>query len=220
MKIAGGAMMGYDALKQFGKGGVQGALGGAQDLLGIAAMIPGPVGMVAGAASMALGLVKSFMGDPRAKYKKEIEKRLKEAKYNEPETISETLNTSGQRVDFDFLGQVREGGMITSGPLSTLTDVAYQNLLRANQGQHNSATPLNGQLGVLGGIRYSDLNPTSNSSGGNVSLPGNPVNLAINVSTMDSRSFNDNSHLIANAMRQQLLLNHPISNDIRQIAGA
>ncbi len=149
-----------------------------------------------------------------------MEERLKNAKYNEPSEIERTINTSGQNVDFDFLGRVREGGMVQSGPLSSLSDVSYQNLLAANQGKQRSASPMPGNEGLMGGIRFSDTTSTSNPSGGNTATPGSPVSLHVNVNTMDARSFNDNSGRIADAMRQQLLLNHPISNDIRQISGA
>jgi HAD superfamily, subfamily IIIB (Acid phosphatase)/Transglycosylase SLT domain len=229
-----------DALHQFGKGGAQGALGGAADILQIASMIPGPIGMVAGAAATTLQMIKMFMGDPRAAFQKAQEKRLKQMKYNDPDAIDQTMNTAGQLVDFNMLGQVRTGGLVESGPLTSLTDVEMQSMLNANKGRGQSVAPIPGEYGNLGYVNPSNavyngsnyLAPSQNyiqytdttqavktsqqASSSSNSGPGQTVQ--INVSTMDSRSFNDNSDKIANALRGQLMLNHPITNDIRQLS--
>lgn len=193
MQIAGGAALAYDAFKSFKRGGAQGAVSGAQDILGIASMIPGPQQPFVMAGAMALGFVKSLMGDPRAKYKKMLEDELKKSKFSEADSQERTMNTSGQFIDFDFLGRPREGARPITGPTGSLTDVQYNQMLQTNRGlSGSSATP-----GAL-----------------------NQLAINVNVSTMDSRSFMDNGGKIADSLRQQLIINHPIGNEIRQIAGA
>ncbi len=219
VKGAAAAGLGIDAYQQFKKGGAQGIMGGASDVLAAASLIPGPQQPFLAAAAAALQIGKMFFGDPRQKYKKKLEEQLKQLRFNEADVQERTLNTRGQNVDFDFLGRPRAGALPTSGPMAHFTEQEYKYLTNANAGRSTSVSPRY-YYNNDGRIPYSASVAAQVKQLGQAPVRGNPVQLNINVSTMDSRSFLDNSSKIAEALRRQLLLNHPVSQEIRQIAYA
>lgn len=171
MRGVGGAVMGYEAYKQFSSGqGASGILKGAGATAGmVGAILPmlskslnflGPAGMIAGTA---LSLIGSLFGNNREKRRKQIEEDLKASQYTDANTIEYTRDIHGRDVDFDYMGRVRTGALPNSGP-STYPQVT------------------------------------------------------VKVDAMDSKSFMDRSGDIANALRHQLVLNHPVSNEIKQTA--
>lgn len=180
---AAAAAAGFGAYSGFKSGGAQGALMGSGSLLGGAGAIMGLAGMTGPAApivagvGLALGLVSSLLGDPKQRRSHQIEQELKYNQFLAPVAINASMTTGGTYADFDRFGGTRGSSL---SPFPTVEQGFFDY-------RHNITVP--GRV--------------DSSFGGSGGPPAPQV--VVNVNAIDSKSFNDNSHLVADAVQHALM---------------
>jgi len=199
--IAVGAL---GAVSEFKKGGARGALGGAGAILGTAAALdPEPISKaILGIAAMGTSLVKGLLGDPKAARDRQETAELTAAKYTAPAPINLAIDSSGHAIDQNYKGQLR---VLNAMPTASLINQA------TGFGPETNTTGIGALLGLP--QRPGDLITTQQRRLGMTQLPAAPT-LIVQVQTMDSKSFNDNAHNIADAMKTALNNGHPVANTI------
>jgi hypothetical protein len=95
------------------EGGARGAVGAAGSAAGAAgailsiAGVSGPAAPILAGVGLALGMIHSLFGDPREKRERELERRLSQARFREPEPLERMTTVFGGDVDYDLRGRVR-----------------------------------------------------------------------------------------------------------------
>lgn len=175
--IYGGVRGVTSGIKSGGARGTIGAIGAAAGTA--AALDPEPISkaILAGVA-LTSQIVTSFMGDPRANRSQQIFKELGNAKFNEPVALNESADSGGHYADVDRFGNVRTSSL---SPTPTVS--------QPGQYYRNGVYE---QIPGYVGTPYSPM-PTPPAA-------GPTINVTIPVSTMDAKSFNDNSHLVIGAV--------------------
>lgn len=110
--IGSGALAAFDG---FSHGGARGAAEGVSGVLGSAAGIAAlfgpagaPVALGLGIAAAATGFITSLLPDPKALREKQITKTLEQDKYLAPTALNVSQDSSGNYVDFDSRGNLRQ----------------------------------------------------------------------------------------------------------------
>jgi hypothetical protein len=209
--IAGGI---FGVVSGLEKGGVRGDVSAAGSALGAGAgiaLLAGPAGApvaaALGLASLVTKLIGSFLPDARADRAKQEERELQADRYVKPNSINVTETTAGNAAFTNANGGLN---VLKGAPLVQL----YNQILGIdplNPKHLLSAT--NQQLSTSTQALPSDLNP--NISHGSPSGTTNIyLSASVPVSTIDSKSFLDNSGNIADAMSKALRDGHRIGSDI------
>lgn len=170
----------FGAYSGFKSGGARGDLAGAGSLAGGAGAImmmagmTGPAAPIVAGVGLALGLISSLLGDPKQARSNQIQSQLLHNQYMAPVAINASMSTGGTYADFDRFGAPRGSSF---SPFPTVDQGFFDY-------RHGVTVP--GRI---------------NSSFGG---PGGQPPVVVNVQTIDSRSFNDNSHLVADALQHAL----------------
>lgn len=179
----------FAAIDGFKKGGAKGYLAGSSAILGTAAALdPEPISKaVLGAAALVTGIVTQLLGDPKQIYEEKVSKTLQENQYIAPTSITRSMGLNGMYADVDAQGNAR------SSNLSSMPQIA--------EGYYDY---MNGT--AVPGTQLSQF------GGGSAS----PQQINVNVQTLDSRSFSDNSGMIADAVRHAVSTGpHPLIDELR-----
>jgi hypothetical protein len=162
-----------------------------------AARFGGPGSLAAAilpAAGLASLAIRSLIGNPRKDAAVRTAQRLFQNSYQEPARRARIESFSGGAFNPDTVGRFRAGGRSTSFGASSSSGATQRGL------SLNSAAR-SGQGAANGG------------AGGNT---GQSPSIAITVHALDAKSLLDRSADIANALRSQLQLGHPVADEIRQ----
>lgn len=210
--IAGGIFGVVSGIEKGGAKGDVSAIGsGLGAAAGVAALIPGGQ-LVAGAlalGSLVTKLIGSFLGDPRQDRAKQEQQELENDRYVKPNSINVTENTAGDAAFTNATGALTT---LKGAPLVQL----YNQILGIDPLNPNhllSAT--NQQLSTSTQALPSDLNPNiggSKTTGTGSTTTASPITVV--VQAMDSKSFQDNSGNIADAVSKAMRDGHRISSDI------
>lgn len=205
--IAGTAAIGfgaYSGIARAAKGGARNVSAGIGESLGALAAIPGPQQpFIAGAAAIA-SIVAAVLPDPKVVRAQQISKAIFTQQYLAPQAINMTASGSGGYADVDIYGGVRNSRFspypITAG--------SYEDVPR------RTVVP-GGTISTFGGTGT----PLAGTGAMRPQVP-TPVNVTVQVQTLDSRSFNDNAHLVAGAVHLALQEGHePMIRTIRSQLG-
>lgn len=174
------------------QGGAKGTLNAISSGLGTAAALdPEPISKTALAiAATGAKLISSFLPDPKAIREQQLTTELQNAKYAKPEPVALSIDSSGKVAGSDYKGRLRVFDATPS--VSTVQQA----------------------------IGYDSLHPynlltTSQRRLGQTPMPA-PVTVV--VSTMDSKSFKDNAHNIADAVRVAMQNSHPLNDTVKKTA--
>lgn len=189
--IAAGTFAAYDGFKHGGvRGDIQGA-GGVLTAAGGVASLFGPVGMAVGLGLEIAGgvatAISSLFGDPKAQYEHNIQKYTQQQAYQQPTSLTRSMDLAGNYSDFDAAGTAR------SSDLSSMPRVAepYYDWIHHTQ--------------VPGGV----ISPYGGPG-------GNPTQVTVQVQTMDSKSFLDNADQITAAVHRGISTSPtPLMDEIR-----
>jgi hypothetical protein len=180
------------AVQGFKRGGVSGDLQGVSGVLASAAALTAPipfVGAALGIASAVTGLVAMFTGKSKEQFEAQQTTLLERDKYEAPTKIDASVDTSGFTTDFNKFGKVRS--------------TAFTGLDVLQQYNHKYKDTYND---IPGGI----LQPFQAGYTGAQSAPA----ITIQVQTMDSKSFLDNSVKIAAAVHKELRAGNALGQTI------
>lgn len=176
------------------QGGAKGGFAVATSVLGTAAALdPEPISKaVLAIAALGTKLIGGLLGDPKAERDRAITAELRDAKYNQPDPIALNIDSSGRLATTDFRGRTKV--------LNSLPQLSYFE-------KAIGFDPLHPQNVVGAPERL--IGP-----GG---PPPAPTVIHVNVQTMDSKSFMDNSKHIADAARKAMQDGHPIRQSITNL---
>lgn len=177
---AAGVGAGFAAYSAFKKGGAQGALQGVGAITGAAAMVdPEPVSKaILMGVALGASVLSAVLGDPHAIREAQIARTLQTSQYRAPVSINASMTTGGGYSDYDRFGGVRGSN------LSPYPSV---------------------EQGYFDARRGVSVPGRTDSYFGGANPGGAPPPVIVQVQTLDSRSFNDNSHLVAEALQHALI---------------
>ena len=201
--IIGTAALGLAATEgilTMSKGGARNITGGLAGTLAAIGPLTGPAAPFVEAGAAALGLVSSFLPDPKTQRANQISKAIFTQQYLAPPSQNITESGNGAYSDLDIYGGVRTSHF---SPYPITTD-PYLDVPR------RTVVP-GGTLATFGGAG----GPVPGSGAQRPSVP-TPVTIHVNVNAMDSKSFNDNSGKIADAVHLALVNGHqPMVHTLR-----
>lgn len=205
--IAGTAAIGlgaYAGIRRATQGGGKNVSAGISETLGAVAAIPGPQQPFVAAAAAAAALVSSILPDLKVERAQQISKAIFTQQYLAPNAINMTASGSGGYADVDIYGGVRNSRF---SPYPIVAG-AYEDVPR------RTVVP-GGTISTFGGTGT----PLAGTGAMRPQVP-TPVNVTVQVQTLDSRSFNDNAHLVAGAVHLALQEGHePMIRTIRSQLG-
>ncbi len=182
--MVGAGIAAYEGISTIAKGGAKNVAGGIGGTLGAIAPFTGPAAPFVAAAASVAGLVAAFLPDQRTVRANEISKNIFTHQYQAPEAQHLNASGNGGFADTDIYGNVRTSHF---SPYPIVAD-PYLDVPRRTVVPGGTVSTFGGFQNVTGAQR-----------------PSVPTPIVVQVQTLDSRSFNDNAHLVAGAVHHALM---------------
>lgn len=194
--VAGLGVGAAEGIMTASKGGAKNIMGGIAGTAAAIAPFTGPAAPFIEAGAAALSLVSGFLTDPKVARGQQMAKTMFTQQYLAPPTENLSIGSNGGFADTNMYGGVRTSNL---SPYPTAQG-SYLDIPRRVVVPGITTSQFGGPTGTPGAI-VTPTPPRYNAT------QSSGLNVAVHVSTIDSKSFNDHGNAIADALHKSILSN-------------